>query len=127
MSQTVQVNQKTLQMIAQDVLAAWQQNHGTDNGRAYALSGMNCLLVFVEDAFSQAELHLAEQENSSTLHRYAKGLLRHICAEQVGRLQTRTGKTVVSTSVSADPTAGWVLCLFKFGAETGGTASQVTG
>lgn len=119
MNQTGQVNQKTLKAIAQDVLAAWQRNHGTDNGRAYALSGMSCLLVFVEDAFSQAELHLAEQEDSSTLNHYAKGLLRHICAEQIGRLQMRTGKTVVSTSVSADPTAGWVMCLFKFEAASG--------
>lgn len=114
MNQTVQVDKTMLDIVAQDVLAAWQRNHGTENGRAYAMIGTHCLVVFVEDAFSQAELHLAEQKsNGSTLKRYVNSLLRHICTEQAARLEDRTGRAVVSTSVSADPVAGWVMCLFK--------------
>ncbi len=115
MTQIVQLDNKMLNQIADEMLAAWQKNHGAKNGQAHAINGANCIVVFFEDAFTQAELHLAEQDagQDDTLNRYVTCLLDHICQEQKASLEERIGTKITSTSVSADPMAGWAMCLFK--------------
>lgn len=105
-----------LATVAADVLDAWQNSHGTTNGEAYTMVGPQGLVVFIEDAFSRAELKLAEQrEGSHLLNRYVRGLLQHVCREQVSRLERVTGRDIVGSGVSADLQAGWVMCFFRFG------------
>ena len=100
--------------VADSVLAAWQQHHGTSGGRAHALIGREGVAVFIENAFSQAETTLTAQQNGSDLlSRYVKQLLEYVCIEQSPRLEEATGCQVMSTSMCTDPAAGWAMCFFK--------------
>lgn len=125
MTQIEQLKDRTLNQIAKEMLTAWQENHGAKNGQTYAINGINFVVVLFEDAFTQAELHLAEQEmgQNDTLNRYVNCLLDHICREQKPAIEEIIGRNVISTSVNADPSAGWAMCLFKLmeNAETSGS------
>ncbi|KAA3662202.1 MAG: DUF2294 family protein [Chloroflexi bacterium] len=115
MTQLAQADNQTLAKISKGLLTAWQQNHGAQDGKVYAIKGSSCILVFIEDAFTKAEMHLAEQDNGNnqTLNRYVQSLLAHICYEQKGFVAQQLDARVVSTSVSADTVAGWAMCIFK--------------
>lgn len=114
MKGTAQLQKTTLNEIAQHVLAGWRRHHGTDTGEAFALAGDRCLVVFIENAFSRAEVSLAAQQSGDrTLERYVKSLLEHVCVEQAARLEATAHVRVISRSVSVDPEAGWVMCFYK--------------
>ncbi len=118
MTQIAQVDNKTLMNISNTVMYAWQQNHGTQDGNAHAVKGMRCVLVFIEDAFTKAEMQLAGKDDApnQTLNLYVQSLLEHICREQTDFVEEQVGSRVVSTSISADTAAGWAMCLFKLAA-----------
>ncbi len=108
-------DEDTLTAVADAVLAAWQQHHGISNGSAHTLIGQEGVAVFIEDAFSQAELTLAcQKDGSDLLHRYLKRILEHVCTEQKQRLEQAVGRKVTSTGVSTDPMAGWAMCFYRF-------------
>lgn len=115
MTQIAQVDNKTLKKISDAVMHAWQQNHGTPDGNAHAIKGERCVLVFIEDAFTKAELQLAGQNKGQdqTLNLYVQSLLEHICQEQMDFVEQQMDCRVESTSVSADTVAGWAMCLFR--------------
>lgn len=100
--------------IAQDLLAAWQQAHGTRHGKAHSMAGPEGVVIFIEDAFSQAELKLTEQQSGcELLRRYAKGLLEQVCREQATHIAAVSGRSVIATGVSIDPQEGWLICFFR--------------
>lgn len=111
-SQTIDGDMLTA--VADEVLSAWQQNHGTTHGNAYTMVGPEGVAVFIEEAFSPAEHALAAREmGNDLLNRYAKSLLEQVCADQQGRIASAAGRAVTTTGVSADPVAGWVMCFFR--------------
>lgn len=108
------LDEALLTAVADDVLSAWRQDHGTAGGRAHTLVGPEGVAVFIENAFSQAEAALAlQQSGSDLLNRYVRQLLEQVCVEQAARLEGATGCRVTSTGVSTDPAAGWAMCFFK--------------
>ncbi|MCA9970349.1 MAG: DUF2294 family protein [Anaerolineales bacterium] len=114
MSVQTMLDETLLTSVADEVLTAWRQHHGTTGGRAHTLVGPEGVAVFIEEAFSQAETALAvQQSGSSLLSRYVRRLLEEVCAEQVERLEAATGRRVTSTGVSTDPVDGWAMCYFK--------------
>lgn len=114
-------NDVQLQSLADDFLRAWQRAHGTETGSAHAMVGPQGIVIFIENAFSRAELTVAHQgQGSSTelLQRYVRSLLDHICLEERQRVETAVSRPILSTGVSMDPEAGWVMCVFRVGADT---------
>ncbi len=108
------IDDETLTAVANDVLSAWQQHHGTTSGNAHSMIGPEGVAVFIEEAFSPAEHALAaRQKGNDLLNRYVKSLLEQVCADQQSRIALAAGRAVASTGVSADPAAGWVMCFFR--------------
>lgn len=101
--------------VAERLLTAWRQAHGTDNGHAHVMAGPTALAVFIEEAFSRAELTLAgRREGHALLNRYVGSLLEEVCREQAGAVADVAQRPVVATGASLDPQAGWVMVVFKF-------------
>ena len=103
-----------LTTVCKDILAAWRQAHGTSDGNAHAMVGPEGIVVFIEEAFCKAELRLAaQQQGEQLLNRYIHSLLTEMCREQVQQVETAVQRQVISTGVSTDLEAGWVMCVFK--------------
>lgn len=104
----------TLTNIGRELLLAWRRAHGTDTGTAHTMVGPDGLVVVIEEAFTKAELLMAEQQRGGEiLTRYVRSLLAHVCQEQASQVETAVNKRVACTAVSLDPAAGWVICVFK--------------
>lgn len=102
--------------IGNDLLAAWQRAHGIDCGEACTMVGPDGVAIVIENAFSKAELLMAQQRRGGDLlTRYARGLLAQVCEEQAQRVTAVAERPVRSTAISLDPEAGWVMCVFKLG------------
>jgi uncharacterized protein YbcI len=104
-----------IDMLAQDLLKAWQEAHGVKSGRACALSGPDHIAIIIEDSFSQAERKLAEGQIGETLLRqYAVELLNQICDQMSEHIQQVAGRQVVSSDVNVSPEIAQVMFIFKF-------------
>jgi hypothetical protein len=107
--------EEKLSVLAQDFLQEWKHAHGAPNGTANPLIGRDSLAVHIEHAFTKAELNLAEQPAGRHLVvQYAEGLLDQVCSHMVGRVEETLDRRVVSTGVSLNPAAGWLMCFYKF-------------
>lgn len=112
------LNSVDLASLAQEFLLAWQRAHGTSTGSAHGMVGPEGVVVFIENAFSRAEINMAHQKEGSSndlLQRYVRSLLEHVCVEQRAAVETAVSRPVISTGVSMDPEAGWVMCVFRLG------------
>jgi hypothetical protein len=108
--------EEKLSVLAQDFLQEWKHAHGSPNGTASALVGRDSLAIHIEHAFTQAELNLVERPTGRHLvAQYAEGLLDQVCNSMVGRVEEVLDRRVVSTGVSLNPAAGWLICFYKFG------------
>ena len=102
-------------LLAQDILTAWQEAHGVKSGRACALSGPDHLAIIIEDSFSQAERKLAEGQAGETLLRqYAVELLNQICEQMDVHIQQVAGRHTISYDVNVKPEVDQVMFIFKF-------------
>ena len=111
----IRTNVAPYEGVAAGLLAAWRRAHGTENGQAHVMAGPTGLAVFIEEAFSRAELTLAgRREGHALLNRYVGSLLEEVCREQTAAVAEVAQRPVVSTGASLDPQAGWVMVVFKF-------------
>ena len=107
--------EENLSVLAQDFLQEWKRAHGAPNGTANALVGRDSLAIHIEHAFTKAELNLVEHSAGRHLvAQYAEGLLDQVCNSMVGRVEEVLNRRVVSTGVSLNPAADWLMCFYKF-------------
>lgn len=100
--------------LAQDFLKAWQEAHGVQSGRVFALRGADHLAIIIEDSFSQAERKLAEaQSGESLLREYATQLLNNICSEMKIRIERAVKRDVISSEVSVSLDTDRLIFLFR--------------
>jgi hypothetical protein len=103
-----------LDELAQDFLQAWQDAHGVEAGRAYALSGPDHLAIIIEDSFSQAERKLAQgHTGESLLRQYAVELLYQICDQMSKRIYQVVGRKVGASNINVNPETDQVMFIFK--------------
>jgi uncharacterized protein YbcI len=107
-----------LDVLAQDFLQAWQDDHGVKTGRAFALYGDDHLAIIIEGSFSKAERKLAEAQSGETLLReYATQLLNNICEKMKLRIEQVVKRKIISCEVSVSPDTDQLIFLFKTGTE----------
>ena len=105
-----------LDALAQDFLQAWQDAHGVDTGRVFALHGDDHLAIIIEGSFSKAERKLAEaQSGESLLREYATQLLSNICEKMKMQIEKVVNRKVISSEVSVSPDTDQLIFLFKTG------------
>jgi uncharacterized protein YbcI len=103
-----------LDELAQDFLKAWQEAHGVQSGRAYALNRPDHLAIMIEDSFSRAERKLAEAQAGETLLReYATQLLNNICSEMKISIERAVNRKVISSEVSVSLDTNLLIFLFR--------------
>ena len=103
-----------LDALAQDFLQAWQNAHGVQSGRVFALSGADHLAIIIEGSFSKAERKLAEEQSGESLLReYATQLLDNICVKMKLRIEQVVKRKVISSEVSVSPDTDQLIFLFK--------------
>ena len=104
-----------IDVLAQDILKAWQEAHGVKSGRACALSGPDHMAIIIDGSFSQAERKLAEgQTGENLLRQYAIELLHQVCDQMAEHIQRVAGRQVVSSDVNVSPDIDQVMFIFKF-------------
>ena len=63
---------------------------------------------------SKAELNLAAQPAGRNLIcEYTEGLLDQVCHNLIARVEAAMGYKVVSTGLSFNLKAGWIMCFYK--------------
>jgi uncharacterized protein YbcI len=103
-----------LSPLAEQFLQSWQEAHGTRSGSVSLLIGEDSFALVIEDAFSQSEHTLAARpEGHTLLQQYTEGLLGHVYAQLIPKIETRIGCRIISTATSPNPRAGWVMAFFK--------------
>lgn len=111
--------------LAQYVAAEWWRAHGGPRSSVEAMAGPDSLAVFIENAFTKAELALAEQvRGRALLRQYADRLFDQVAQGMVSQVEAVTGREVASTGINVDPTSGWIMCLFRLGVPA--TAKELT-
>lgn len=100
--------------LAQELADQWGRVHGGPSCQANALVGRDSFAVLMENAFTQAEIILAEQPSGRRLlERYVEQLFAQACGSMVERFEASTGRKVASTGVNLNLEAGWIMFLFK--------------
>lgn len=105
-----------LSILTNKIMKLWVRAHGYEKAKASVLEGHERLVaIVIDDAFTPAEVHLANQPESRKLIReYAKQLIALIKPEMVSCVDEFLGCKVVGYSIEPNPRNGSVLCLFQF-------------
>ncbi len=107
-------NTTELDNLGQKLLAMWQQAHGAPEGVVTVTSSQNGVVVLIENAFSRAELVLAQQKNDMLLQKYIDGLTHQMLPMLTKQVETVTGKSIRSTSINFDIEQNWLMVFLKF-------------
>jgi uncharacterized protein YbcI len=114
---------KNLELLASEMLKAWQTAHGVKIGAVSTLIGPSQVAFLIENAFSQAERVLAEDQGGKTLlMQYTRALLSQISRDMKERIETVAGDSVLDSDHIANLDAGQVMFIYKFdslGADVG--------
>lgn len=111
---TLLANARGWDVLGREFLTMWQQAHGAPQGAASVI-GVQCgLIVLIENAFSQAELALAQQSTDNLLQQYIEGLTRQILPMLTSQVEQAVGQQVESTNITSDIEQNWMMVFLKF-------------
>jgi uncharacterized protein YbcI len=114
--------------LAEALRTLWERAHGATAGKVRVLAGPDSVAAWLEEVLSPAEQAAAGRaESQALLQRYAEQLLSTVQPDLRERVESVTGRRIVSSAVRADVDTGHVLCFFVLGerrpdetSETGG-------
>ena len=101
--------------LGQKVLTMWQQVHGAPQGTVSVMTAQSGLMVLIENAFSQAELALAQQSTDNLLQQYIESLARQILPELSSQVEQALGRPIETTSITSDLEQNWMMIFVKSG------------
>lgn len=78
--------------LGQELLTLWQQAHGAPLGTITVTSVQNGVLVFLENAFSKAELALTRQSTDTLLPQYIDRLINQILPVLTSHVEQLSGR-----------------------------------
>ena len=100
--------------LGQEFLTVWQLAHGAPQGAVSVMVVQNGLMVLIENAFSQAELALAQQSKDNLLQQYINSLTRQILPLLTTRVERIMGQQMGTTSITPNMKQNWMMVFFKF-------------
>ena len=100
--------------LGQELLTLWQQAHGAPLGTVTVTSVQNGLLVFLENAFSKAELALSQQSTDSLLPQYIDRLTNQILPVLTGRVEHLLGRKTTTAGVTSNIEENWMMIVIRF-------------
>lgn len=102
--------------LAEALRTLWERAHGATAGTVRVLAGPDSVAAWLEDVLSPAERAAAQRpESQALLQRYAEQLLSTVQPDLRARVESVTGRRIVSGTVRADVDTGHVLCFFVLG------------
>ena len=100
--------------LGHELLNLWQQAHGAPLGTVTVTSVQNGLLVFLENAFSQAELALVQQTTDNLLPQYIDRLTNQILPVLTSRGDQLSGRKTTTASVNSNIEQNWMMIIIRF-------------
>ena len=104
--------------LGHEFLFLWQQAHGAPQGAVNVTAVQNGLMLLIENAFSQAELALAQQSTDKLLQQYIDSLTHQILPALTNRVEQVLGQQIGATSVTSNIEQNWIMVFVKFGDPT---------
>ena len=101
-------------ILGHEFLDMWQQAHGAPHGAVAVINAQNGLMVLIENAFSQAELALAQQSTDNLLQQYIDSLTRQVLLLLTGRVEQVTGRSIKETSITSNIEQNWLMLFIRF-------------
>ena len=116
MRESDRMTENGVSILINKIMKLWIRAHGYEKAKASMIEGHGKLVaIVIDDAFTPAEIHLANQPESTRLIRvYAEHLIALIKPEMVSCVADFLGCNVVGYSINPNPRNGSVLCLFQF-------------
>lgn len=100
--------------LGQEFLALWQQAHGAPRGTVNVTPVHNGLMLLIENAFSQAELALAQQSTDKRLQQYIDSLTNQIMPTLTNRVERLCSQQIEATSITSNIEQNWMMVFVKF-------------
>ncbi|MCJ7569602.1 MAG: DUF2294 domain-containing protein [Anaerolineales bacterium] len=115
MRESNRITENRLSILLNKLMKLWIRAHGYEKAKASVLEGHERLVaIIIDDAFTPAEIHLANQSESRWLIReYAEQLIELIKPQMVSCVDEFLGCKVVGYSINPNLINGSVLCLFQ--------------
>lgn len=108
------VNTNSWDKLGEEFLTMWQQAHGAPEGAVSVMAVQNGLIVLMENAFSQAELALAQQSTGNLLQQYIDSLTHQILPMLTSRVEQVSGQQIGTTSITSKIEQNWMMVFIKF-------------
>ena len=100
--------------LGQELLTLWQQAHGAPLGAVTVTSVQSGLLVFLENAFSKAELALTQQSTDNLLPQYIDRLTNQILPLLTSCVEQLSGRKTTTASVTSNIEQNWMMIIIRF-------------
>jgi uncharacterized protein YbcI len=98
----------------QQILHAWHEAHGIDNGRVHLSWGEDRVVVIIENALFKGEQLLVQSEQGNAVfEQYVNELLAYIVEEQRSTLSRLLEREITDASFSANVQEHWVMIVFR--------------
>ena len=100
----------------QQILRAWHDAHGLDNGRVHLSWGEDRVVVIIENVLFKGEQLLVQSEQGNAVfEQYVNELLAYVIEEQKTTLSRLLEREITDASFSANIPEYWVMMVFRLG------------
>ena len=121
------ISTKGWNRLGHELLGLWQQTHGAPDGAVSVMAVQGGLMVFMENAFSQAELALARQSTDNLLPQYIDGLTCQMMPTLTARVEQVVGQQIRATNITSNIEQNWMMVLVRFDEPTVSEGYRGTG